>query len=49
MTMRAAILLLLTAFVVAGCGRKAAPDFPEGARTDAPTLPRKGEPVLYPY
>lgn len=47
--MRAAMLLLLAAFVMAGCGRKADPAFPEGARTDAPTLPRKGEPTLYPY
>ena len=46
---RAALMLLLAAFVVASCGRKADPGFPTGARTEAPTLPKRGEPVLYPY
>jgi predicted small lipoprotein YifL len=44
-----AIALLLGSLSLAACGRRGDIEPPEGARADAPRVPQRGSPVLYPY
>lgn len=48
MIRRLAALFCLGLFLAA-CGRVGDPDPPPGARADAPRVPQRGSPTLYPY
>ena len=48
MIRRLAILFCL-GLVLAACGRVGDPQPPAGARADAPRVPSRGGPTLYPY
>lgn len=44
-----AIALLLGSLSLTACGRRGDLEAPDGARADAPRVPQRGSPVLYPY
>jgi hypothetical protein len=49
MTRTATVLALVAALMLASCGRRGDVEAPDGARADAPRVPPRGTPVIYPY
>jgi predicted small lipoprotein YifL len=43
------VLALAAVLLLGACGRKGEVEPPAGARADAPRVPQRGSPVLYPF